>query len=154
VDAIIRDIVASGDYMILLKPFYADGGALSCDTNNDTAKVQSRADAFKDRFERVGLEMNDIKTKVMIVGQHLIDFINKKARLIVNAPWRRFRVPALWFYVAETRTRTASVKARKTCERGRETLMTSQENPVNQPGDPCRTRDGGATTTGILMCLY
>jgi hypothetical protein len=29
--------------------------------------VQSLADAFKGRFERVGLEMNDKKTKAMIV---------------------------------------------------------------------------------------
>jgi hypothetical protein len=36
-----------------------------CDT--DPGKVQSLANAFKDRFERVGLEMNDIKTKAMIV---------------------------------------------------------------------------------------
>jgi hypothetical protein len=64
VDAIIRDIVASGDYTILLISFYADDGAI-CD--NDPARVQSLADAFKDRFERVGLEMNDIKTKAMIV---------------------------------------------------------------------------------------
>ena len=99
VDAIIRDIAASGDYNyeVLLKSFYADDGA-SCDT--DPAKVQSLANAFKDRFERVGLEMNDIKTKAMIVigrrlqrcnrRKHLIDYIKEKARLIVNAHWRRF----------------------------------------------------------------
>ena len=29
--------------------------------------MQSLADAFKDRFERVGLEMNEIKTKALIV---------------------------------------------------------------------------------------
>jgi hypothetical protein len=61
---LIRDIVASGDYMISLKSFYTDDGAI-CD--NDPASVESLADAFKDRFERVGLEMNDIKTKAMIV---------------------------------------------------------------------------------------
>ena len=47
VDAIIRDIAASGDYVyeVLLKSFYADDGAI-CDT--DPAKVQSLANAFKD----------------------------------------------------------------------------------------------------------
>jgi hypothetical protein len=89
-----------------------------CDT--DPAMVQSRlADAFKDRFEPVGLEMNDIiKTKAMIVEgtkapkmQHLIDYINKKAKLIVNAHiGEGSPVPALWFNVAETGTRTTSVK--------------------------------------------
>jgi hypothetical protein len=66
VDAIIRDIAASGgyDYEVLLKSYYADDGAI-CDT--DPAKVQSLANAFKDRFERVCLEMNHIKTKAMIV---------------------------------------------------------------------------------------
>jgi hypothetical protein len=49
VDAIIRDIAASGDYEVLLKSFYADDGAI-CDT--DPAKVQSLANAFKDMFER------------------------------------------------------------------------------------------------------
>jgi hypothetical protein len=39
----------------------------------------------------------------------LIDYINKKARLIVNAHWRG-SVPALWFYVTETGTQTASVE--------------------------------------------
>jgi hypothetical protein len=61
VDAIIQDIVTSGDYAILLKSFYADNGAI-CDTE-DLAKVQSLADAFKERFEQVGLETNDIKPR-------------------------------------------------------------------------------------------
>jgi hypothetical protein len=64
VDAIIRDIAASVDHIILLQIFYADDGAI-CDT--DPARVQSLADAFQERFERVGLEMNDIKTKAMLV---------------------------------------------------------------------------------------
>jgi hypothetical protein len=63
-DAIIRDIAASGDHIILLQLFYADDGAI-CDT--DPARVQSLADAFKDRFEQVGIEMNVIKTKAMLV---------------------------------------------------------------------------------------
>ena len=48
VDAIIRDIAASGgyDYEVLLKSFYADDGAIF---DTDPAKVQSLvANAFKD----------------------------------------------------------------------------------------------------------
>ena len=96
VDASIRDIVACGDHSILLQLFYADDGAI-CD--NDPARVQSLADAFKDMFERVGLEMNNIKTKAMIVegvkapkmqSKAAFDRLHKQEGLIVNAHWRRF----------------------------------------------------------------
>jgi hypothetical protein len=42
--------------MTSLQLFYADNGAIG---DNDPARVQSLADVFKGRFERVGLEMND-----------------------------------------------------------------------------------------------
>jgi hypothetical protein len=62
---IIRDIGTSGDHIILLQLFYADNGAIC---NTDPARVQSlAAGAFQDKFERVGLEMNDIKTKALIL---------------------------------------------------------------------------------------
>jgi hypothetical protein len=67
VDAIIRDIAARGDYdyMVLLKKILCRPDGAICDT--DPARVQSLADDLKDRFERVGMEMNDIETKAMVV---------------------------------------------------------------------------------------
>jgi len=138
VDAIIRDIAASGDYdyEVLLKSFYADDGAI-CDT--DPAKVQSLANAFKDRFERVGLEMNDVKTKAMIVegakapkmqSKEAFDRLHTgegKSSLERKAENVQCRLCGLMLQ----RQNLEKHQSRKTCESGRMTWATSQENPVN-----------------------
>jgi len=137
VDAIIQDIVTSGDYAILLKSFYADNGAI-CDTE-DLAKVQSLANAFKDRFERVGLEMNEVKTKAMIVegakapkmqSKEAFDRLHTgegKTSLERKAENVQCRLCGLMLQ----RRNLEKHQSRKTCERGRMTWATSQENPVN-----------------------
>jgi hypothetical protein len=67
IDAIIRDIevcrpeeTATADQL-----FYADDGAIM-DTDPD--KVQRLTDDYTERFSRVGLMMNDKKTKAMVVN--------------------------------------------------------------------------------------
>lgn len=52
------------DLKEILNLFYADDGAIR---DMDPAKVQVLADAFTDRSTRVGLHMNEIKTKGMVV---------------------------------------------------------------------------------------
>ncbi len=60
VDAVIRDIEATGEFNFeeLLEIFYADDGAI---VDEDPIKVQALADAFTERFARVGLHMNETK---------------------------------------------------------------------------------------------
>ena len=60
----------------------------------------------------------------------MIDYINKKARLIVNAHWRRFNAYSVVLCRRDSDSSRASVK--EICESGRKTWATSQENPANQ----------------------
>ena len=65
IDAIIRDVDADPTLVeALLEMFYADDGILA---DKDPEKVQTLTDAFTERFARVGLKMNDKKTKTMVL---------------------------------------------------------------------------------------
>jgi hypothetical protein len=68
VDVIIRDIEASRPDKIKMvaQLFYADDGVVA--NTNDPENVQRLlVDDYMERFSRVGLKMNDKKTKAMVV---------------------------------------------------------------------------------------
>jgi hypothetical protein len=126
--------------MILLQQFYADDGA-TCD--NDPARVQSLlADAFKDRVERVVLEMNDIRTKAMIVEgakppkmQSKAAFDDRLHKQEGTKTHRERTLEKVQYQLCGFMLQRQGLKqhqSRKICERGRETWATSQENPVSQ----------------------
>jgi hypothetical protein len=140
IDAVIRDIeacrpeeTATADQL-----FYADDGAIM---DTDPGKVQKLTDDYAERFSRVGLMMNDKKTKAMVVdGAKAPTMESKEAfdRQRGVGDCRTYREKALSKVQCQLcgamsqKQGLPKHQSRPVCLRGREEWKRNPENPINQ----------------------
>ena len=140
VDAIIRDIEASrpDEIKTVAQLFYADDGVVA---DNDPEKVQRLVDDYTERFSRVGLKMNDKKTKAMVMeGGKAPTMMSKEAfdrkRGVGTGKTHRERslekVQCQLCGAMSQKQGLPKHQSRGVCLRGREEWTANPDNPNNQ----------------------
>jgi exonuclease III len=140
IDAIVRDIEACRpeETANAAQLFYADDGTI---TGNEPEKVQRLTDDYTERFLRVGLKMNDKKTKAMVVeGATAPTMMSKEAfdrkRGVGDCRTHRekaaSKVQCQLCGAMSQKQGLPKHQSRGGCSRGREEWTKNPENPINQ----------------------